>query len=171
MVILSGVFSQLRGDQLAEAQGGSAQVGDPCRGCCHISADAICFDACPHHPPHPLGLTPTPHHLAARPCRPATPLHPHPSPMLCRDTPACLPACLPARLPPVRVFLPACLPPVPACLPACRPSTAPPPSFGCAPATCPPSSAPSSKTCLSSSSTRQAPCPLLLGNLQGPCGH
>ena len=26
MVILSGVFSQLRGDQLAEAQGGSAQV-------------------------------------------------------------------------------------------------------------------------------------------------
>jgi hypothetical protein len=27
MVILSGVFSQLRGDQLAEAQGGSAQVG------------------------------------------------------------------------------------------------------------------------------------------------
>lgn len=27
MVVLSGVFSQLRGDQLAEAQGGSAQVG------------------------------------------------------------------------------------------------------------------------------------------------
>ena len=75
MVILSAVFSQLRGDELAEAQGGSAQVR-PCLRCrlcdCHAVCAAI-LQTVPRlfAPPYPTHLTlphPTlPHTTLPRP--------------------------------------------------------------------------------------------------------
>lgn len=70
MVILSAVFSQLRGDELAEAQGGSAQVR-PCLRCrlcdCHAVCAAI-LQTVPRlfAPPYPTHLT-LPHPTLPRP--------------------------------------------------------------------------------------------------------
>lgn len=107
MVKLSAIFSQLRGDRLAEAQGGSAQVG-----------------ALPWEHAQRLGVSSSCTVLGARVAL-LLQLRQH----AMGNPPGRSSSAAPIT---------SSLPPIPTCAACRRPSSAPPPSTGCAPATCPP---------------------------------